>query len=257
MSDIQKDLEAYVDQWGLVQPKAGQTSGNGLLYTAEAIAAYIANDALDENAKQRFLNAYGACEIQPGLFHRRPDGGFGQNQQDDYIGIAYAARYLNEPDMAKRILDYGSEGVKELQLLPDNDTVTAYNILSLFGLLKVKRVYNNSEPGKFGLKAWFARWPLMFVNLKFAANQDPWLIEKLYWCVVQILSCKADPNNHDSWILSWLSWKTVEGKSWICDLAGKYWLKKFQEKQGDMGSLLERYFNDVNQPLAKYLKGIS
>ena len=255
-TDLKAAFQPYTDQWGLVQPQAGSSSGNGLLYTAEAIAALKANNQLTTDMKAQYWAAYEACEVQPGLFHRRPDGAFGQNQQDDYIGIAYAARHLDRPDIAQRVLDYGDIGANRLTSTPASGDEIAYKALSLFGLLTVKNVYNDIEPGAFNLKGWFARWPFLGITMKFAAGKDPNILEKLFWCVIQLSSLRADVNNQDNWILSWMAWKTVEGKSWITDLVGKYWLKKFVEKQGSMGDLLERYFNDPNQPVAQALKGV-
>ena len=259
MANIKTDFIPYTDQWGLVHPSPpaiNGPSGNGLLYTAEAIAALMAHNQLTPDMVDQYKQAYLKCETQPGLFNRNPMKSFGQNQQDDYLGIAYAARYLNMPEMAQRVLDYGDVGADSLASDASDKDKTVYKILSLFGLIKVKKTYHDLEPGKFNMNAWFARWPFLAITMKFAAGKDPNLLEKIIWSAVQLWSLRNDVNAHDNWILSWVAWKTVEGKSWITDLVGKYWLKKFVEKQKDMGDLLERYFNDKTQPIAIHLKGV-
>jgi hypothetical protein len=257
MATIQDDFKVYTDPNGLVQPTPGSQSGNGLLFTAEAIAAFKAHNVLDPIAVDKFIAAYRTCETQPGLYHRRPDGVFGQEAQDDYIGIAYASRYLNRPEIAQRVLDYGNKGALGLQDGATKGVKILYNVLSIFGLKSIKNVWNNEQPGKFSINAWLGRTPTMIVDMKFAAGVEPGIFEKLYWCVAMLYSMKNDIRAHDSWVLSWMSWKTAEGKSWLCDFVGKIWLKKFNAYYPNgMGQLLSDYFVNPAHPSAIYLQGV-
>lgn len=252
------DIQPYIVD-GLTQDRIGSAgSGNGLLFTAEHVAALIASRELTQTESDRIIAAYAQCEIQPGLYARNVKRTFGQEGPDDYIGIGFTARYLKHPELAQRVLDHGKIGAKDWDPTDTHsNSKLIYNVLSLFGLLSIKNVWNNENPGLFSVKAWLGRMIQLQAHMKFAAGVDPSLFQKLYWCVSTIYSAQRDRNDHDAWILGWMSWMVAKDRSWLCNLAGRYWAKKFKVAWPDgLGSLLCSYFVNKDQPLGIYLQGV-
>lgn len=259
---IKTDFLPYTDSFGLIQPDGNGTSGNGILYTAEYVAALVHANDLDSQEKQRLISVLESCEKQPGLLWRAPLNKDDQEGPDDYVGIGYTAKFLNHPDIAKRIVEYGRVGVKEYDPSAEDEgkrfwSKVIYKILSLFGNKTVKNVWNNANPGKFTLSAWLGRQLNLMAHLKFAANIDPSCIEKLVWCLAILKDLFEKKSNKDSWVLSWLAVKTAKNKSFICDVVGSIWIWKFKRTwKNGMGELLGSYFNNINHPLAIHLMNV-
>jgi hypothetical protein len=248
----------YIDKDGLVQPTVGGESGNGLLYTSEYIYALLANGGMDRIEQMRLTAAYNACQMQEGLMARTPIGtAFSTDQEgpDDYYGCGAASSEL-DGSLARHILAYGRKGASGFNpSYEDSDRVKLstwlFRILSLFGLLKVKWIYNNDNPGFFTQSSWLGRQQNLICHLQFAADEEPPMWRKVWWAVAVLGSLFS--TNNDSYCLSWLCVRTAQGKSKFCTLVGKVWwhfvLKKFP---GGMGEILGDYFQNPSHPLAVY-----
>lgn len=259
---IQDDFKSVTDSYGLVQP-FGLWSGNGLLYSAEAIVALNDNKALDAATIQSFWKAYYGCMVQIGLVERLP-GYKDQEGPDDYHGCALASRYLGA-NLAHDILVYGQyKGADKWSAEyehPDDVKLSRviYSILSVGGLRKVKYVYNNVNPGYFTLSSWMGRFPGLIANLKYGAGGPakgyiPTPLEFLGWSIGLILGLFAKKENHDGWILPWTTYRTSIGRTILGWPLLKLWNWRFRKVWGNPGDLLGAYFNAPEHPIAVWLK---
>ena len=253
---IKEDFLACTDEWGLVQDRPGVTSDNGILFTAEAILALLANNSLDETTRQGYIAAIKSCQKEEGLYKRAPNKD-GQEAPDDYYGLACASLYL-ESDMAKSVLEYGRKGTTHWSAAtekPENKwSKVTYNILSLGGLSPIKWVWNNKDPGGFSLDSYIGRQQNLVCSLQWAAGEEPPMWRKLWWCVAIMYGARVDKNNHDAWILAWIAIRTMNGKSWLCNIVANWWWKKFLGYYPEgMGSCLAAYFVNPNNPSARWL----
>lgn len=102
-------MENWLDKNGLVKTRAAFTdSGNGILYSC--IFMMLADDSRPFSQRRVFAklwNSIGECEERPGLFKRNPEGSFGQETWDDYLGIAAACITIGETGIPRDILWYG------------------------------------------------------------------------------------------------------------------------------------------------------
>lgn len=254
---IQDDFKAYTDQFGLIQPTPGQTSGNGLLYTAEAIAALSDNNALDLSFKNQFIQAYANCEVFLGLLKRTPDGQMGQEGPDDYHGAMLASIYLPVLQLSRVILEYGQR--TKIQFDSQYETSglklwsrLAYLLLSLGGLRNVTRVYNNVNPGYFTLSSWLGRFPALFAGLKYASGRTPNPIEFFFWTVGMFFTPSKD--NHDAWIMDWCHYRVAKERTVLGKPILWFWNYKFRKVWGNPGNLFAAYFANPNHPIAIYLQ---
>lgn len=108
MSLISETVNGWLDKYELVKPqKEWQDSGNGICYSTVLIAMA---DALGEDVRgiqKHFFFRLSKCEFKPGVYKRNPQGSFGQNSHDDYLGIAVACLIENTDEgvrVAKSIL---------------------------------------------------------------------------------------------------------------------------------------------------------
>jgi hypothetical protein len=257
----------YIDRFGLVQPEPGEpagTSGNGILYTAQAIVAYNDHGHLDSDKTRNFEKAISACETQPGLLHRAPEGKTDQEGPDDYVGAALASRYVDGGALARRVLQYGQQGVDKYNPEFEDEHKRKYskivfNILSLGGRRKIKYVYNNSNPGYFTLSAWLGRQPAVIASLKLASvgfdRPKLTLLEKLVWSVSLLGIFLAKKTHHDSFVLDWCRVRTAQGsRSKLVELVSKIWRWRFTKVWGNPGDLLADYFKNPQHPNAIYLR---
>lgn len=252
---IQDDFKNYTDQYGLVQPNPNGGSGNGLLYTAEAIVALFDKGALSQQNIDDFKKAYASCEKEPGLMMRSPIGGPMNSDgeaPDDYVGCGAASFFLND-GLAERILKYGRGSPSKY-----GDTGLwariLYLVLSKCGLSKIPYNYNNVDPGVWTEWSWLGRQQNLICHLQFAAGETPPIWRRLWWCAAVFQATRAMKSEHDSWILSWLLIRTMNGRSWICKQVANYWWKKLLNyyPQG-MSSVFADYFGNPNHPTAVHV----
>jgi len=230
-----------------------EVSGNGLLYTSEFIIALFDNGELNKNIRDELEEIYRSCERLPGLMIRTPVWVESQEALDDYIGCATASYFIDGGALANRILEYGinfpSAKFDETNESEKTRSKWVYNLLSCFGLFKVKRVYNNVTPGNFTLAAWLGRFPAVFAHLKFACGKKPTFFEKLFWIISVLFSLFKKNEDNDSFILTWHLTRVAEGKSKFFDLVIWLWRKLMRKKRN--GTWIAEAMN--NPPLRKWL----
>jgi hypothetical protein len=221
---LQENLSAYTDSFGLVQnrlpsPGDGWTSGNGLLFTGEAVCALAQAKELSDSLRPQYAKAVRNCAVVPGLYRRHP-ALVDQEGPDDYIGLGAVAS-LCDVTIAEEILKYGQA-----------------NLWCM----------NNVTIGKKTLQSWLGRFPALICHLKFAAGQNPPLWQKIYWTAIVAFQ---PWNGLDEPILSWLLCEVAKGKSRICDLASKYFYRRLYKKYANgIHDVLVAYFG-AEHPLAK------
>jgi hypothetical protein len=263
---IKDDFKVYTDQYGLVQPSPGETSGNGLLYTAEYILALAAHGALDDAEKQRLMAVYRACQVLPGLMRRSPAGApFCGDQEgpDDYVGVGAAANLIGT-SLAQDVVKYGqSQGADRWSSITEDEgnqtwSKVLYWTLRVLSLgSPVRWVWNNNDPRGFSEASWLGRQQNLVCHLQVAAGENPPLWRKFWWCLTILSSMFSDPTDQDSWILSWLCVRTMGDRFWLCKWVGKLWTWKFKKAwPHGAGQLLGSYFNNEQHPLAVWLQDI-
>ncbi len=165
------------DEHGLIQPD-GKESGNGLRYTAEAVMAYEAHrDILEPIALkeeyQTLVDAARSCAREPGLYGRTPNNSWGQNSNDDYVGLAVISYYIDET-VVQDILTYGR---------------------------KTWGFYNNIHPGKKTGRSFLWRFIVLFATLRWAAGQKPNIVQRALWALGVFFS----DDSQDGFVLAWMS----------------------------------------------------
>lgn len=262
MTLMNEDYKPYTDRFGLVQPEPGDpagTSGNGLLYTAQAVVAYHDNDELTYPKMLLFEEAFMACEKEPGLMNRAPEGKDDQEGPDDYVGCGLMSSYADDGSLARRILAYGNKRCSTFDPAAEDESKRfwsriVYYVLRVLNFGRgIRYVYNNSNPGKFTLSAWLGRQPGLIAHLKIAAGIKPTILERLVWCV-SLLGI-PDKTHHDSWILSWCRVRSWRKRGLPEKLAVWWWSRNFKKVWGNPGDLLADYFKNPSHPNAVYLKG--
>lgn len=258
---IRDDYKAYTDSFGLIQPESGNpagTSGNGVLYTAQAIVAFHDNDELTQLDSLRFDSTLQACEKEPGLLMRAPAGKDDQEGPDDYVGIGLASSYNDDGEQAKRVIAYGQNRCITFDPLAEDAyklklSKIIFKVLMVLSLGRgIRYVYNNSHPGKFTLSAWLGRQPALIAHLKIAAGVTPTLLERLFWCAGFWIAPKKE--NHDGWILSWCRARSWRKRGLLEKFSVWLWMRKFRKAWGNPGDLLAAYFANPNHPNAVYLR---
>jgi hypothetical protein len=130
--ELVKAIFPYLDVNKLVKPNLEDiNSANGVLYTS----------VLQILTKTPYYqSSIDACFKSPGLLMRTPEGDYGQEQMDDYLGIACTSIVTGRTSNARAILWYG--------------------LTHLF-------VFNND--GKLQLQDFLGRYPFVFMYMFAAA----------------------------------------------------------------------------------------
>lgn len=98
-------IKEYTDKNGFIKPqKDWQDSGNGLLYTA--LDMLVRKERRIEQ-RTNYSELVQSCMKEPGLLMRTPTNDYGQQQWDDYLGVALGCKLINNTDIPKQILKYG------------------------------------------------------------------------------------------------------------------------------------------------------
>jgi hypothetical protein len=265
---LRADMAPYFDEIGLVCPKPGEGTGNGILYLAEYIMILHKRKCLTIDDSLAFLSALTKCNagLPRGLFHRAP-WNKGQEGQDDYIGIGAACVVTGNEYIARDILEYGRS-----------------HPIMLLGRIPVPYFYNNRMPGtcwepkkedpgrkwylrfadrfapeglQFNGSAFLGRHISLIAHLQFSAGERVPGWRKICW-LFDVLSACWHVEDQDEWILSWLQIQTARGKFggtlWTAAFDGveAVWLRTLYKHwpQG-LRSVLMRYFNHPH-PIAFY-----
>lgn len=218
------ELQAYQDKYGFVQPAEGW-SGNGILYTSEAMILLKKWQELTQLQIKRFNETIQTVEIEPGLYNRFP-GYDDQEGQDDYIGLTLASNIMGTKH-AKDVFNYGrSHGW----------------------------VFSNKKDNKDKWPARFWRMPQLLAHFYWCAGVEPPLWQKIYWMLVILTTgVFTDGKGQDTWILSWLHIEACPHKEyWSYKFTIKMWQKRLLKfKPNGMKQVFEEYFGK-DHPIAKY-----
>lgn len=262
--NIYDEFAPYLDEYGFIEPwTGGDSSGNGPLYTAQYVAALVKHKALLHVRMDEFFrmhHLYKSCELQPGLPMRTPKNEIGQESLDNVLALIYADTVLGT-NFSVRFLEYGKIfGATKIDPSRVNQKYTklVYNILSLFGLRKIKKVYNNENPGTFSLGAWFGRFPILTIAaLYVSAHKKVNILYRVWYAGAIYLAARCGRKEHDGRVHTWLMIKIAGDKmGWLERKATEYWRKKLLEHFPDgIGGLLEDYFQDSQHPSVRYLRG--
>jgi hypothetical protein len=257
--NLREEIKPYTDQYGMVHPKAGSNSGNGLRYFGDFIACLAARIEVERAEDSITLrNIYDVVKVQPGLLRRHPTA-FRRDQEgpDDYVGFLYACWVL-DTNVATEILNYGLKNKysfgEMLQSYIDSgkaDHVWAWKILKfLFGWVKVRFNYNNINPDKITQSSWLGRQGQLVAHIYWSANQTPPLFYRVWWALsIGFFSVK--PNDPDSAVLSRHLVCVMAGRSWICRVATHLWRKRFIKTwPGGMNQVFTKYFGQAH-PLSR------
>lgn len=104
---IKKLEEKFTDKYGMVLPQPienGDNSGNGLFYTAMDIVFRDISIVMDQ--REDYQELVRNCYKEKGCLMRNPDNTFGQEQWDNYLGVAVACLILGERKIPREILWY-------------------------------------------------------------------------------------------------------------------------------------------------------
>lgn len=270
-SQMRAALAVYSDSYGMTTPNPGQTTGNGLLYSAETLLMLKSQGFLNSGDKTWYQNIVQSCFLQPGLLKRNPANTYGQEGPDDYVGVGAGAS-IAQPSLASSILTYGETkpavlNIKDIENAKPQLTNFEKDLLSAvkFGI-PVKYVYNNVNPqtflneeGKFTLAPWIGRQLNLLAHLQFSAKQQPSPERMLVWLGALGQSMMSSPRNQDGWILGWLltvSASNMPSLGADAKDAIKLWTDFFSKSfPGGQNQLFRSYFNNTEMPLSKYFPG--
>lgn len=216
MSEIRKDFEALKNSLGFYSDKPESSSGNDLLFSAEAavILRYRGEWSIaDQRDLLRAIRKY--SEIKPGLFGR-PGWLQDQEQLDDYIGLC-----VIDWDIAREILAYGR------------------NNWWIFRTVKNCPWY---EP-------LFFRWPAFMAHVLWSAGEKPSAFLRLAWCLSVAFS--GSERDLDSWKLNYLLIYIAGHRGLPEQLATAIWWTRLKRKFGSMAKVYAAYFGK-DDPRARY-----
>ena len=254
--DLKELYKNHTDNFGLITPD-GKESGNGILYTAQYIAAAKRYDQLPTQERNRLVDLYNSCESFPGLLMRAPEGKEADQQgPDDHYGALYADKIL-ATGFAQRFLDHGETGANKYEVReghPPFWTKALYTVLSLGGLRRVKNVYNQPRPFTFNLSSWMSRFPPLFGIARIVAGKMAYPHEILWLIVTLVKSAHSPKDNHDAKTLAWLKILCTEDKSILVRVVAKYWRYKVKKQfPNGMGEILGEYFQNYDHPSVRAL----
>jgi hypothetical protein len=234
-----QNINDYMSE-GFVHNDKNKWSGNGFLYTAEAVRAGFEFDKGD------MLEAMVNHTVDGCILKRTVDNAFGQDSIDNYIGMSYLCKHYGFQTFARNVLDVASDEFDE-SIATFWDFVV-YGILFLLSYGPIKYVYNNINPNKFTVRAWLGRFPHLIAGIKVAAGRRLNLFDKLYTAVVFLFAGITEghdpdlPSDHDAIIRPWMLAGTLEGSSKIIDLAIKVFKRRATKLYKTPAELLWRYF---------------
>jgi hypothetical protein len=256
---IKETYDEYKDQWGMVQVnKGGAVTQNGPRFTGEYVAALIRHKELDENTKAELRGTLELIEFPEGNLHRFPTSDEQQSVDDTVATLWWSA--MVDDSFAHRWLMRGQESPtsysSDIRFPFENKwwwRKLAFPILKALGIFKY--TLHTAHPGQFSFDAWLGRMPQLVAHAKFCAGWTPSFFEKLWWVAAIVMSAKKGIEDQDGKVLSWFLVKAARGKSWMCDKAIDYWVKKFKtQSTGGIGQVLANYY-DGSHPSARALQG--
>jgi hypothetical protein len=224
---------SYRDKFGLIQIQPNQTSQNGLLWTGESIVVMKDNGVLDAETEEMLFQAMNSCLVEPGLLRRSPTNMGDLEAHDDNIGYTTAAWLCGRTHLAEDVLQHGLLPIK---LGPFTFNFVYNNLIPRTFLKKAtpeqraarpwyERILNNlfcEEGYRFNLSAWRGRMPQFVAHLYWATNRKPPLFYRIAQALVIWDNSKLKDGGHpDTWMLTWLMIRTINGRCWMANWASK------------------------------------
>lgn len=269
MNEIRAAFEKYRDPVGFIQGRPGASSGNGLLFTAEAYIAMLARGAITvgEGAPELVATVQ-KVEAEPGRYRRTPDGQWASHDEegpDDHIGLAAMSWAFGLP-YAERLLEYGRTHTAKLGQLTDlaeHEVLSTdwrwlvpglHRLLSWFNADKALPYnYSTNDPQVVTRDSWLGRFPAVIAHFHWAADETPAWYLRLYWAFqIGVIAPRAKSSDCDAWILSWLLIYVMAGRSWLGRWAARRWFAALDKNfKGGMNEVFATYFGPEH-PTAKY-----
>lgn len=264
--EFNQDFALYTDRFKMIQDKSdgqmGLTSGNGNLYTAHYILAALDNGYLDNKTKSLLKSVYASNERESGLMMRAPDNRNGHNAHDDLIGCATASRFIDDGELARRIINYGrikypskvdtSEGPNHKKTKLNK---RLYPIVWALSLGKIKWNWNNINPQTFHVSSWLFRRSDVIATLELVAYGKTSFFRMLYLIVMLgFVIFENENSNHNSFILRYQMARAIEGKGPVCNFLSRLVRNRMVKYYGNFGNLIGAYFVNNAHPLYKWLQ---
>ena len=191
------------------------SNGNMLRSTAELLFLTKLNNELSPKLRQEYFYGIYDLEQEPGLYSRYPDS-VQNSSVDDYLLIGTDRLFASE------ILSYAR-----------------YH----FGFVDVNK--------KKDFKQFFPRFQGLWQHLRISANENVGILGQLIWSISLYLAAQKPITEKDNWVLSHVMVLTYERsslKSYICNLAVKYWRSK---KTKTTSQIMSEYTGIPDHPLVK------
>ena len=267
LMSIKKSYLNVTDNFGLIQPPEWhqnnrvKVSGNGARYTAEYLFALLHHNKLDNIEIQRLRKVFSSLNHPKhrGLLMRTPSNAFGQESIDNTVS-ALTASYILGSSFARDWLNYGKTELSthfDTSVKRRKESRWLFRLVSLFGLRKIKYVYNNINPGYFNNSAYLGRFGQLIAHAKFCDGATPNLLLQFWWSLSILHSMWKNRKDHhaDTYFLSYHLIHVAKNKTFITRLISRIWLKWFKGRRPyGLGQVLEENYGWKSHPSAHYLK---
>jgi hypothetical protein len=212
-------------------------SQNGQLYLAQTHLLLHLRNEMTHEFYPEWVKMMEACKYKDGGIYIRHNVTHCDNWQspDNFIGIACSSAVFNHPAFCKDIVEYGQKdrGYKLKDLLAELPATTWTKIAgAVLGWMPLYYVYK-WEPDHKLQQCWLGRQLGLIAVMKWAAGMNPSFIEKVVHCISLVIACTSEYENIknvDPANLGWMCVNVAKGKSWWCDLVGKYFMYKVKKK---------------------------
>lgn len=225
---ILEDYKPYIDKYGLVQDKPGNTSGNGIRYSSEALYAFYKH-RVPYFEIDKLENAIIACEsteeiwLERWFLKRHPSGE--PTTVDDYTAALFAD-HLSGLGTSHTFLSVRSE--QGYMYAPDDSD----------------------------FRFFLGRFPQLFCIANWVAGRKPSKFQELFWMISVFQG--AIHKGQDEKVLSWMLVEIGQGRRWIFKPLIWFWRKQLKRHYGPngIGQVLSDYYGNPDHPNAKYLRGV-
>lgn len=261
-------FQDWTDKFGLMQDNdQGDSSGNGVLFTAHYVYGLASNNLMTDAEKCRLLSVFDSCVQKVGILMRTPDNGGGYQAHDDLVGLMSAEAMMvpNKEDrhITKTIYEYGKtakiQGTDPTE--PDPKKIALhkwlYPLLKVLGLGHIWYCWNNVNPGTFHVSSWLQRRAEVIATMQMSLNN--WYVNPFYWLwwavtMLTLVYFPGDKSYRDGYTLRFHSAIVCEGfgpiSRWICKKVRQAVARDYV----DFGQLLSAYFGKPQHPIVALCK---
>ena len=246
-TEIRDGFTQYTDANDLVSqskqlPSPGRSTGagNGVLFTAEELIFFAKRKFSSDADRRRLVNIVQSLQAAPGLINRNPPNGYHDDQEgaDDYVGLTAAAHILGgDADIiSKAILAYG-------------------DVHGWF-MNNARRDSSLDNSGKRNVSAIFLRFPQYIAHFHWCAGLPADPLSETVWAAVMANGARGD-ETAGKIALEWLMLQCLpENASLVAKTGAMTWVRNFDHNySGEIGTVLARYFNNPQHPLARFAPG--